>query len=62
LNLAKLELDWQAKQKIESDGEKCDDLNDKARTVLKAETKGKLPERKAPETNFGLSRFLLLGF
>jgi hypothetical protein len=34
----------------------------KQKTDLKAETKRRLSERKAPETNFGLSRFLLFGF
>jgi hypothetical protein len=60
--LAKIGLCNWADQKIESGGGYCDELNGKAKTALKAETKQEHSERKEPEENFSLSRFLLFGF
>jgi hypothetical protein len=60
--LAKIELYPQANQQIESNGEKNQELNDKAKTALKAETKRKLSAPMEPEKNITPTRFIPFGF
>ena len=49
-------------QQIECDGQYCVELNDKAKTALKAKTKQKISELTAPEKNITPTRFFAFGF